>query len=116
MLFLSVRKHRRDISMKIPKTLKIGGFIWTVEESEKIANEGNVFGSTHSRKQRIFLEPNESRQKKEHTLIHEIMHALWWQAGLNSRYKKDENKFEEEIVDALSNGLYQVLKDNNFLK
>lgn len=98
--------------MKVPNKIRIGAFDWTIEESEKIANEGGVFGSTHHRKQRIFLEPNETEQKKDHTLLHEIMHALWWQAGLHERYTKDQKVIEEEIISCLSNGLYQVIKDN----
>lgn len=101
--------------MKIPTTLKIGGFLWKINQSQAVANEGNAFGSTHARQQQIFIEPSETQQKKEHVLIHEAMHAIWWQAGLNSRYK-DQKNVEEEIIDALSMGLYQVLKDNNFLK
>lgn len=101
--------------MKIPKKLKIGGFIWSVEESEKVSNEGEVFGSTHFKKQRIFIDPSETQQKKEHTLIHEILHAIWWQTGLNNRYK-DKKEMEEEIIQAVAHGLYQVLKDNSLLK
>lgn len=99
--------------MKIPKKLRIGGFVWTVEESEKVAAEGNVYGSTHHTKQRFFLEPNENLQKKEQVLLHEVLHAIWHQTGLGKRYASDaEKKMEEEIVHALSMGLYQVIKDN----
>lgn len=101
--------------MIIPKKLKIGAFEYLVTQNEEISNEGNSFGSMHTRKQKIFLDPNETQQKKEHTLIHEIMHAVWWQSGLCSRYK-DTPKIEEEIIDTISNGMYQVLKDNKLLK
>lgn len=102
--------------MEIPQTVKIGGFVWSVEENEKVAAEGNVYGSTHHTKQRIFLEPNETPQKKEQTLLHEILHAIWHQTGLGKRFIGDQSKIEEEIVHALSMSLYQVLKDNNMLK
>lgn len=101
--------------MKIPKTLKIGGFMWKIHQNQHVSNEGNSFGSTHTRHQNIFIEPSETQQKKEHTLLHEVMHALWWQTGLSSRYKEDK-KIEEEVIDAISSGLYQVLKDNKMLK
>lgn len=102
--------------MKIPKQIKIGGLVYTIEKSEKVTNEGGNFGSTHHRKQRIFLDPSETVQMSENTFVHEILHAIWYQAGLKSRYQKDHPGFEEEVVDALSNGLYQVLKDNKMLK
>lgn len=88
---------------------------WLVEYDEKVTNEGNSFGSTHFRKQRIFLEESETQQKKEQVLIHEILHVIWYQAGLGVRYK-DQEKIEEEIVTTLSQGIYQVFKDNDLIK
>lgn len=103
--------------MKIPKKINIGGFDWKIEKSEDVATEGNIHGTTHYKKQRFFLDPETSIQKQEQTLIHEIMHAVWWQTGLWERFKKEETKnYEEEIIHALSMGLYQVLKDNKFLR
>lgn len=102
--------------MKIPEKIKIGGFDWSIEENAKVAYEGNIYGSTHIYKQSIFLDPDAPQQKKEQTLIHEIMHALWWQQGFTERYKGDSKVIEEEIIQGISMGLYQVLKDNDFLK
>ncbi len=101
--------------MKIPKKLKIGGLWFQVVESADVANQGNAFGSMHCRQQKIFIEPSETQQKKEDTLIHEILHAIWWSVGLCERFK-DNPKIEEEIVASLGNSLYQVLKDNRLLK
>ena len=101
--------------MKIPKKLKIGGFIWEIKNNEEVNLEANAFGSTHFRKQKIFIDPTETQQKKEQCLIHEVFHAIWWQTGLLERYKETKEK-EEEIIQALSNGLYQVLKDNKLLR
>lgn len=100
--------------MNIPKKIKIGGFDWIVIESDDIAEESQVFGSTHYQKQKLFVEKSETEQKKFQTLLHEIIHALYWQTGLTEREKnKDAPIKEEEFVQAISMGLYQVLKDNN---
>jgi predicted SprT family Zn-dependent metalloprotease len=101
--------------MIIPNKVKVGGLEFEVLEDVNVNNEGQVFGSTHFRKQKIFIEPDEKQQKKEQTFFHEVLHAVWWQAGLHSRYKEQKN-LEEEIVEALANGMYQVLKDNDLLK
>ena len=100
---------------KIPKRLKIGGFIWAVKRDNGIAIEGNCYGSTHYKTQTIFVEPEPpcTQQKSEQCLIHEILHAVFWQTGLNDRV---EHKLEEEIVTALAHGLYQVLIDNRWEK
>lgn len=102
--------------MIIPKTLKIGPFIWDIEENKDIAQEGACFGSTHSYSQKIFLDPGQLEEKKAHTLVHEFMHAIWWQSGLGVRYNKNQKDLEEEVISALSFGVYQVLKDNGLLK
>jgi hypothetical protein len=100
----------------IPKKIKIGGLIWSVEENKNVCNENDCFGSAHYRNQKIFIEPTETQLKKEHTLLHEIMHAIWWQCGLNERMKEIKGITEEEIITALSFGLYQVIKDNKIIE
>lgn len=102
--------------MIIPKTLRILGFDWEIKKDKNVAYEGSIHGSTHTGSQIIFLEPDDTKQKNEQTLLHEVMHALWWQQGLNARYSGEQKKFEEEIIAALASGLYQVLIDNKLLK
>lgn len=97
--------------MKIPKTIKVGGFDWKVSFNDEVTAEGNCFGSTHHRTQKIYLENKEtcSQDKVDQTLLHEILHAVWWQQGLT---ESEARQYEEFIVSSLSMGLYQVLKDN----
>lgn len=102
--------------MKIPSKIRIIGFEWVVKEDKNVAAEGQIFGSTHSFSQTIFLDPDTTPQKKEQTFLHETMHAIWWQTGLGKRYDKDKGVIEEEIIGALAQGLYQVLKENKLLK
>ena len=101
--------------MKIPDKLKILGFDWTIEDHKDIAYQGNCYGATHQGSQKIFLEPDMTPQKREQVFIHEMMHAIFWQMGLCERYKKDK-EIEEEIITTMSQGIYQVLKDNDLLK
>lgn len=100
--------------MKIPNTLKIGAFDWKIKEDANVAYEGSINGSTHYGSQTIFITPESTNQKKEEVLIHESMHAIWWQTGLGKRFKDSQQ--EEEIIHALAHGLYQMLKDNKLLK
>ena len=100
--------------MKIPNKVKIGGFDWTIIESNDVTQESQTFGSTHYQKQKLFIEVEETDQKKGQTLLHEIIHAIIWQTGLIERLKnKEYNPSEEELVQAISMQLYQVLHDNN---
>lgn len=99
--------------MKIPKKIKIGGLDWDVVMSSDIADESSVFGSTHFQGQKIYIDPREKEGKQAQTLLHEIMHAIFWQTGLYERAKDKEIRIkEEEYTQAMSFGLYQVLKDN----
>lgn len=100
--------------MKIPKVLKIAGLVWNVKKSLDVTHEGSCYGSTHHSYQNIFLDPTTTKQKNEQTFIHEILHAVWSAYGLKEF--KAAKEFEEQILDSLSNGLYQVLNDNNLLK
>ncbi len=104
--------------MKLPKedfTVKIGPFIYEVKYSADIAEEGQVFGSTHSNNQNIFLDPNKKPQKIEQTFIHELFHACMFVNGLCYRFAlddKDRRPNEEETIRELSMSFYQVIKDN----
>lgn len=100
--------------MNIPERIKIGGFDWSIKSDANVTYEGQIHGSTHNQTQTIFLDQDGTQQKREQTLLHEIMHAIWWQSGLVKRFT--DHKMEEEVIDALSNGLYQVLKDNDISK
>ncbi len=99
--------------MKLPATLKINGFDWTVKESDAVAKEGSVFGSCHHSTQTIYIDPSSTDQKKKQCLLHEIMHAVAWQSGLKNRI--EDSKLEEQVITALSFGVYQVLADNGML-
>lgn len=100
--------------MKIPNKLKIGGFTWEIKRDNKDLHvEGGCYGSTHYKDQKIFIEKEIPEDKANQALLHEILHALWWQQGLSSR--KYSPELEEEIVHSLSMGLHQVLKDNNLI-
>lgn len=53
------------------------------------------------------------------TLLHEVLHAILWERGISTACGILDNreKDEENIVNALSNGLTQVFQDNpQFLK
>ena len=100
--------------MTIPESIKIGGFDWNIKRDINVTSEGNVFGSAHYKSQSIFIEPEPfcTKQKAEQCLLHETIHAIFWQTGLNQRINNINKDLEEEIVSALAHGLYQVLKDN----
>lgn len=98
--------------MKIPKKLKVGSHTYTIitEKNKGELCEPKYWGKTESRNLKIYLDVNLPTSKQEETLLHEMVHIAFDQAGI------DRSDAEEEyLVNAISNQLYAILKDNNLL-
>ena len=97
--------------MKIPDKLKVGGITYKVIKKNTFKGKDNEFSGLANHKQttiEIALthedEPYDT-QKIEECFIHEILHCI------DSVY--NNQALEEAVINRLSQGLYQVLKDNN---
>jgi len=86
--------------MKIPNVLKIGGHYITVNVTPDVPNDN--CGQFDIKKNLILLHENQEQTQLEASLIHEILHAL-------------NICLDEREVEFLSQGLYQVIKDNNLV-
>lgn len=100
--------------MKIPRKLKVGGFVYSILRDEKVSGHSDTYGTTHLGTQTINIAPDLNGAKTEATFLHEVLHAIWHTYGLKEA--GFDRKQEEQIVEALSNGIYQVFKDNKLLK
>lgn len=93
--------------MKIPKKVRIMGRDFAVKrEPVVLMGSALCFGTVEHGTGTIRL--NDSEQDEQHmcvTLWHEILHAVVQNAGL-------EMKNEEEVVRAISTGVYQIIADN----
>ena len=94
--------------MKIPKTVKIGGLIYTIEftDIEKEKAQRDSIGLHHARFTKIIIDSRLSLEKQESIFLHEIIEAL------NLMYSLE---LEHKTIDILEAGLYQVLKDNKMV-
>lgn len=86
--------------MKMPKVLKIGGHYVAVRLVEKTAN-GNC-GEWDPMKNLIEINKTMPTSQQEETLIHEFLHAL-------------NVSMEEEKIEFLAQGIYQILLDNKLV-
>ena len=94
--------------MKIPAEVRIGGVEYTVVEDCPSLNDGQnlLYGEIDYRDSEIRLtDIVKGHQTKCITLWHEILHGIFEHACLHP-----EN--EEQVVEILSKGIYQVLQDN----
>lgn len=100
--------------MRIPKKIKVGGHIYKVICPYHFRERSDRFGSCCSINNEILIGNDDGNGKKrsqstiEQTLFHEMLHAI------DKVYNAD--KLEEEYVERLSEGIYQVLKDNQLLR
>lgn len=92
--------------MSIPDTVKVGGHIYGVSYNPICSNDdGTVCLGRHCGSQEIIeLHPGYPQGTQEAALIHEIVEALNWQNELG---------MEHRMISSLSEGLYQVLKEND---
>ena len=100
--------------MKIPSKLKVGGHTYEVIKDYKFTQEPKLCGQADHDAGEIRLAPLDPSGCKrmpsrlDETFIHEVMHCV------NNVY--NDNALTEETISRLSQGLYQVLKDNKLLK
>ncbi len=93
--------------------LKIGFLTYTVEDfGPKEAELRGVYGTHSPMTQQIKIDSKSSKERKKEVLLHEILHAVWNQylGGMEGEMK------EEEVVNALAQGLIGVFVDNPGLK
>lgn len=95
--------------MKRPKQLYVEPFAYRVqyepEWSIKTGNMGNCVTDT----QTIYVDASLTEQAERDTVLHEVLHALWSQTGLQKAYTEDQ---QEDVVWQLTPRLLAVLKDN----
>lgn len=89
--------------MNIPDKIKIGGLVYSVEQTENITFGHEYGGEIHFKDLKINIRPT-SRRRREACFLHEVMHAIFDNLG----YKDHD----EKELDALSNALYALIVDN----
>ena len=91
------------------ETIKIGGIDYVVKYEEIECADGIQFGSVRYDKTEIVInDVKVTKQKQDQTLMHELIHAMLHEVGL------DELSNDEVVVNQIGIILYQVLKDNDF--
>ena len=93
--------------MDIPKKIKIGNLNYDIKLLDL---EDKKLGESNHKYQWIKLHPDLKQESKEETLIHEVIHQILDDSGY---FEESDN---EKLVNILANGIYQVFRDNEFLK
>ena len=98
-----------------PNQIKLGHFVLTIKllDSELIYNLGEQQGSFESREQKIYLDKDIVAGNPDQAInlvLHELMHAIYYQYNLN------KESTEEDIVNAMSNGITELLLRTDLFK
>lgn len=90
----------------LPEKVIVAGIDYEIAEVDTVILNGSTeyAGSVNYPDSRIEILERLSNSKKEQTLVHEMLHACFHEAGFIDH--------EEDMVNRLGIVLYQVLKDN----
>ena len=95
------------MKLKIPKTVKVGGTVFKVIYPYAFREGSDDRGQVYWDSCEIRVQKAEDPQVEEQTFMHELLHAI--QATYNG------DVLEDNITERMAQGLYQVIKDNDFL-
>ena len=91
---------------KTPKKVKVGPIDYTIHMQD--VRDVEQLGCTLYAHQRIYLSPNMLHQNASDTLLHEVLHAIWNEAGLDHIIDLEE----ETIVRTMATWLRMVITTN----
>jgi hypothetical protein len=93
-----------------PQKITIASLTWSIDFNPKLA--ANVFGMCDSAKLLIQISSTPDQEEvRRSTLLHEIMHALFFTYGFKPTFD-EKTETEEEIVSFMSSALYDTLIKN----
>jgi hypothetical protein len=85
---------------------RVGGNDYKVETSSQLSPIYNQWGHCRFGDNTIQIAEGLCESRRKDTLIHELTHAILFEAGYEAH--------EEELVNRVGKVLYQVLRDNDF--
>ena len=98
--------------MDIKNKNKIGYRNYAIEKNDRVWNkQTDSYGQFLSKEGIICLSSEEDSISQANTLIHEILHGIVYQWGLESQLDDKE----EQIVNTMANGITTVIRDNPWL-
>lgn len=100
---------------KLKKRIKIGYQDVSINFSEFDKETDYVYGEYDSVKNTIELNKKQTPRQMANSLLHEVVHAVVHDSGLNSDGNCLSNDKDEELaVNAITNSLSQIIRDNKW--
>lgn len=92
------------VGLESIERIRVGWRNYTLRIPPDRSERYGAFGQCDNGEAEIEVNACVAREQQAETLLHEIMHAITWQAG-------DSRELEREVT-ILSKGVMQVLRDN----
>ena len=103
--------------MIVPKYLKIGGHAVKIEMVDYEPHIYGNMGVSWNNYNLIQLNTKYPESQIKGTILHELLHHIMDNLGLEYKQKDSDAIHSERTVEALSQAIYQVLNDNpDFVK
>lgn len=92
--------------IKIPKKFTYMGVHWTVDTTP--FERSSKWGSTNFRDKVMSIDGGLSHELQEGTFIHELLHIILFQMGIDKALDFNDEK-EEILANAMANGLFDLI-------
>lgn len=90
--------------MKIPKKIKIGGFVYDIEFTDNLKS-GNINCSAEIDYNELKIRiANTAEKKQQHDFWHEVFHAIYDFIGITEH--------DEQHIDLLASAMHAIITDN----
>lgn len=92
--------------MKPPQRIRISPHTWRLRRCP-VDVDGELHGALQERELRILVARGHAPSQLRDTVLHEVLHAIWAQCGLE--FEHDD---QERVVASMSPRLLACLRDN----
>ena len=107
--------------MKMPTSVRVGPQVFTITEAtrkqDSLLNEGN-YGYTLDQFNRIVIDKDMDKSKKQIIVMHELLHACWMVFETSVKPKDDSSfdVWEHYFIGIWESSIVLLFKDNPDLK
>ena len=94
------------MTKKLPETIRVMGFAVAVSSPNDVLEAKNAFGAASWDKQTIEVGDNETLERQQQSLLHELLHTA------SSSVLALDEQLNERQVKAVAGVLHQIFRDN----
>lgn len=88
------------------KTIKVAGVNYDVKHIKGLMDDYDCLGHINYPNNEIKIDDVISEERKAQVLIHEMLHAIFYESGYDEQ--------DEDMINRVGITLHQVLRDNDF--